>query len=138
MEREDRNFKRRYERSFKLAYDYEFTASEREQRIGVYIPSRIKPNHETCQIYQVYEFGPGILRAIMPLKKSKNLDNQFSFLTVLQKADDCWLLTFPEERLDEVADAMKLRRRRRLSSTEREKAVRNLRKFKKKDVANDE
>lgn len=142
MENEGRAFKKRHGKSFKLAYDYGLTASGRKQRIGVYIPSRILPGPSDCpseqrQVYQVYEFGPGTLCAIMPPKKSRNLVKRFPFLAVHLQADDFWFLKFPADRLDEVAGAMVLRRRRRLSPQQREKAVRNLRRFEKKRVADD-
>lgn len=138
MEKQDWQFKKRYQQRYKLGYDIAINEHGRKERIGIFIPSRIKPCSWSEQIYQVHEFGPGKLAAIMPPQKSRNLLKQFHFLKVHLEADDCYILLFDEDKLDMVASAMHLRKKRKLSEQHRQKVLSNLVQFDKKGVTGDE
>lgn len=111
----DIDFVRKYKKQFKLVYEHGIDGNHQQERISAYIPSRISPCSWSGQKFQVYQFGPGTLAAIMPVQKSRNLIQEFTFLEVHTEADDCTILLFDETDLHKVADSMKLRKRRSLS-----------------------
>ena len=75
--------------------------------------------------FDVYAFSGTHLAACLPPLAGASLLNRMPDVFALhQDAEDAKVLLFPEERLDEVAGALKLRRRREgrtLSGKEREK-----------------
>ena len=63
--------------------------------------------------YEVYDYDDTHLAACLPPRAACNLLRRYpGVLTVRQDADDAMVLLFDEDRLHELADSLKLKRRR--------------------------
>lgn len=80
--------------------------------------------------YDVYDHSDELLAACLPPRAAKHLLNQRpGTFTVHQDADDGMVLLFEEARLDELADALRARRRKRLTIEQRQTQTERLRPF---------
>ena len=85
-----------------------------------YIQTRIKPRDGTT--FDVYQYSNTHLAACLPVRLAcKLLDTHSTAFRVHQSAEDCTVLLFAESRLEEVADVLRLKRRRKLSPEQRAK-----------------
>jgi len=137
MESFEKSFYERHRRKYRLKVECVIDENGKREKVGYHIPSRIPAQPvdvplEQRQDFKVYSYADGVLCAVMPRVKGRNILNNFLFVKLHLEADDCFLLLFDEDRLDEVAADMKLYRRRRISEAVREKAVANLRQSRKK------
>ena len=74
--------------------------------------------------FDVYDFSDTHLAACLPPGAARSLLKRFpQVFTVHQDASDGVVLLFPEEMLHELADVLKLRRRRRLSEEHKAKLM---------------
>ena len=72
--------------------------------------------------YDVYDYTDTHLAACLPPQAGRNLLKQYpDVFTVHQDAADALVLLFEEERLHELADVLRLRRKKRVSRAERQR-----------------
>jgi hypothetical protein len=82
------------------------------------LQTRHKPKDGT--LFEVYDYSDTHLAACLPTQAAKHLLRQYpETFTVHQDADDGVVLLFEEGRLRELADALKLRRKKQISEDER-------------------
>ena len=80
--------------------------------------------------YDVYDYSDTHLAACLPPRAGSNLLKQYpDTFTVHQDAADALVLLFEEERLHDLADVLRLKRRRRLSEQQKRQQVERLRQF---------
>ena len=80
--------------------------------------------------YDVYDYSDTHLAACLPPQAGRNLLRAHPGTFALhQDAEDAVVLLFPEGRLDDLADMLRLRKRRRLSETQRRLSAERLRRF---------
>lgn len=83
------------------------------------LTTRFRPSDYGLE-YTVYRHSDTHLAAMVPPKAGKSLVRRFpGAFAVHQEALDGMCLLFPETELDQVADLLKLRRRRQTSEAER-------------------
>ena len=81
-------------------------------------------------VYDVYLYSDTHLAALLPPKTATRLLREYPGAFVLrQDAEDGKVLLFEEERLHDLADVLKLRKRRRLSEEQRQLSAERLRQF---------
>jgi len=84
------------------------------------LETRHKPRHGTT--YEVYDYSDDLLAACLPPQAARHVLKQHpGVFRVHQDADDGMVLVLEEKRLDELADALKLRRRKQVSEGERQR-----------------
>ena len=72
--------------------------------------------------FEVYDHSDTHLAACLPPQAARGLLRRFpDAFTLVQDASDAGVVAFEESRLDELADALKLRRRKQVSEKERER-----------------
>jgi hypothetical protein len=70
--------------------------------------------------FEVYVYSDTHLAACLPPKAARSLVGRYSDAFIVhQDADDAMVLLFEESRLDELAEALRLRTRRQVSDNER-------------------
>ena len=80
--------------------------------------------------FDVYDFNDTHLAACLPPQAGRNLlKTHPSDFTLRQDAEDGVVLLLPEDRLHDLADALRLRKRRRLSEKQRRLSAERLRQF---------
>ena len=80
--------------------------------------------------YDVYDYSDTHLAACLPPRAGRQLLRRYpGVFRVHQDADDGMVLVFQENRLDELAEALKLKRRKKLSQEQRRTQVERLRQF---------
>ena len=115
-------FKRRYERRYRLGKDL----SEDGTVIGYHIrtthyPERKAENGEFP--YSVWDYDDGMLAALMPGRTARAIVRKYPFVRLHEESQDGHVLLFPADRIKELENVLKLRRKRKLSSEHREKLV---------------
>ena len=81
------------------------------------LQTRHKPRDGT--LFEVYDYSDTQLAACLPSQAARHLLGRYpGVFKVHQDADDATVLLFEESKLDELADALKLRRKRRVSEAE--------------------
>lgn len=84
------------------------------------IQMKRKPREGT--VFEVYVHSDTHLAACLPPQTARSLLKRFpEAFTLVQDTADAGVLAFEEERLEELADVLKVRRRRRVSDEERER-----------------
>ena len=80
--------------------------------------------------YDVYDYSDTHLAACLPPRTGLNLLERLpDVFTLHQDADDAIVLLFAEEHLHDLADVLKLRKRRRLSEKQCRETAERLRQF---------
>lgn len=121
-------FKKRYGGKFRLGRD----KSVEGVTIGYYIESNFKP-HRRAEAgefpWGCWQFDNGELAGLAPMRTATKIRERFPWVRLHLKSDDGDVLTFPADRLPELADALKLRRRRRMTEEQKKTAADRLREF---------
>ena len=123
---EIQNFKKRCGGRYKLGVDLGMGG----EVVGYYILTKF-PKRDTAKgevPFQVYEFSPDILHALIPRRTADALLKKHTCLKFyIDAGPDGIILSFPAHWLPELETDLRLRRRRRLSPEQREKAAERLR-----------
>ena len=92
------------------------------------LETRHKPRHGTT--YEVYDYSDTHLAACLPPQTARSLLKRFpGVFALVQDADDAGVLVFEEGLLDELADALQLRRRPRLSQKQKQERAERVRRY---------
>lgn len=87
------------------------------------------PDHPEGIRYDIYLYSDTHLAALIPPRAAAHILKKFPNTELVQDASDGRVVIFPEEQLYQMADALKLRRKRRLSTKQIEKLVEAGRQF---------
>lgn len=125
METEERMLIERFGGRFIVGFD-SWDEGDRRRKSGAYIATTIRPDRETKRRYTVYPFstdGQTLCAVMLPRKSLNLLRDHPGVFRVHVEGDDCTLLLLDADKIDTVASALRLRRRRRLSAEHREKLI---------------
>lgn len=115
-------FKRKYGRKYRLAPDRTVDGETIGYSIlTLFDPSRKAENGEFPHC--VWEYSDTHLMALIPSRTAKKILKKHSFVKRDLLTDEGTQILFPADKLDILADDLRLRRKRRLSPEHREKLV---------------
>lgn len=122
------NFKNRYGGRYRLGVD----KAEDGSTLGYYIRTKFKPERKPEDgefPYSVWAYSDTCLAALVPSRTGKVICQDYKYVTQHLLSDEGMVVLFPADKLAELADALKLRRRRKLSPEQRRRTADRLRQY---------